>query len=58
LNSLIIFEANRWKIRPPRHAPGASLEGHLTFALKYGGLDLTVLDKMKKSYKIRGIDYS
>lgn len=28
---------------PPRHAPPASLEGHLTFALKYEGLDLLVL---------------
>ena len=26
----------------PRHAPHATLEGHLTFALKYEGLDLAV----------------
>lgn len=30
----------------PRHAPEASLEGHLTFALKYEGLDLAVLKRL------------
>jgi len=32
-----------WRILTPRHAPGPDLEGHLTFALKYEGLDLAVL---------------
>jgi hypothetical protein len=32
-----------WRIMTPRHAPPASLEGHLTFALKYEGLDLAAL---------------
>ena len=30
----------------PRHAPHARLEGHLTFALKYEGLDLAVLKRL------------
>ncbi|RIK59416.1 MAG: hypothetical protein DCC64_15825 [Planctomycetota bacterium] len=32
-----------WRIMTPRHAPPATLEGHLTFALKYEGLDLALL---------------
>ncbi len=37
------YEQDGWHIYTPRHAPMASLEGHLTFALKYEGLDLLVL---------------
>jgi len=37
------YEQDGWHIYTPRHAPLASLEGHLTFALKYEGLDLLVL---------------
>jgi hypothetical protein len=29
-----------WRIFTPRHAPEGTLEGHVTFALKYEGLDL------------------
>lgn len=36
-------EAEGWRIYTPRHAPHASIEGHLTFALKYEGIDLAVL---------------
>ena len=32
-----------WRLLTPRHAPAPTLEGHLTFALKYEGLDLAVL---------------
>ena len=35
-----------WRILTPRHAPSANLEGHLTFALKYEGLDLAVLKRL------------
>jgi hypothetical protein len=31
-----------WRIFTPSHAPIPNLEGHLTFALKYEGLDLAV----------------
>ncbi len=35
-----------WRIYTPRHAPDATLEGHLTFALKYEGLDLAALKRL------------
>src|SRR5271167_2414337 len=35
-----------WRILTPRHAPSADLEGHLTFALKYEGLDLAILNRL------------
>ena len=35
-----------WRILTPRHAPSGDLEGHLTFALKYEGLDLAVLKRL------------
>ncbi len=35
-----------WLIMTPRHQPRASLRGHLTFALKYEGLDLAVLKRL------------
>lgn len=41
-----IFEQEGWRIMTPRHAPDATLEGHLTFALKYEGLDLAVLKRL------------
>lgn len=41
-----IKEQDGWRILTPRHAPDASLEGHLTFALKHEGLDLAVLKRL------------
>lgn len=41
-----IVEADGWRIYTPRHAPEATLEGNLTFALKYEGLDLVVLKRL------------
>ena len=38
-----VYEADGWKLYTPRHRPDASLGGHLTFALRYEGLDLAVL---------------
>src|SRR5690606_33465073 len=38
-----MLDRDGWRIMTPRHAPEASLEGHLTFALKYEGLDLALL---------------
>ena len=35
-----------WRIMTPRHAPASTLEAHLTFALKYEGLDLAVLKRL------------
>lgn len=41
-----IVERDGWRILTPRHAPEASLAGHLTFALKNEGLDLAVLRRL------------
>jgi len=41
-----VYEDGQWRMWTPRHAPRASLEGHLTFALKYEGLDLAVLKRL------------
>ena len=41
-----VYENVGWRILTPRHAPKASVEGHLTFALKYEGLDLAVLKRL------------
>ena len=41
-----IVEQGGWRILTPRHEPPAHLEGHLTFALKYEGVDLAVLKRL------------
>ena len=41
-----VLEEGGWRILTPRHAPHPTLEGHLTFALKYEGLDLAVLKRI------------
>ncbi|MFP4180936.1 MAG: Fic family protein, partial [Spirochaetaceae bacterium] len=43
-----MLEKDGWKLFTPRHSPENSLEGHLTFALKYEGVDLAVLDRLFK----------
>jgi Fic family protein len=45
-----------WRILTPRHAPPADLEGHLTFALKYEGLDLAVLNRLFSAVGAREIE--
>jgi hypothetical protein len=37
------YEEDEWIVLTPRHLPEDNLNGHLTFALKYEGLDLHVL---------------
>lgn len=44
-----------WRILTPRHAPSPDLEGHLTFALKYEGLDLTVLSRLFRAVDANAI---
>jgi hypothetical protein len=39
-------ETPEWRLFTPRHAPRPTLEGHLTFALKYEGLDLAILKRV------------
>ena len=38
-----ILEEEPWRVLTVRHAPAATLEGHLVFALKYEGVNLMVL---------------
>lgn len=40
------LEADGWRLFTPRHAPAPTLEGHLTFALKYEGADLAALKRL------------
>ena len=37
------YQKGRWQLYTPRHRPADTLQGHLTFALKYEGIDLAVL---------------
>ena len=41
-----LYEADGWAIYTPRHATSPDIEGHLTFALKYEGIDLVVLKSL------------
>lgn len=41
-----VIEQGGWRLFSPRYEPGATLEGHLTFALKHEGLDLAVLKRL------------
>ncbi len=46
-----IIEDAGWRIYTPRHAPEATLEGHLTFALKNEGVDLAALKRLSLTVK-------
>lgn len=51
-----VLEQDGWRIMTPRHAPRPNLEGHLTFALKYEGLDLAVLKRLFEAVGPRQIE--
>ena len=53
-----VVEQGGWRILTPRHAPEATLDGHLTFALKYEGLDLAVLKRLFLHVGQAGIENS
>lgn len=38
-----VYQTGGWNIYTPRHHPANDLPGHLTFALRYEGIDLAVL---------------
>lgn len=40
------YETENWIVLTPRHKPVDTLLGHLTFALKYEGIDLGILKKL------------
>lgn len=48
-------ESGRWQLFAPRYQPEDTLKGHLTFALKYEGLDLMVLESLFKGIDSREI---
>src|SRR6185436_13224989 len=50
-----LVQREGWHILTPRHAPQADLEGHLTFALKYEGLDLAALNRLFRTVGAAGI---
>lgn len=52
------YTTDEWEVYTPRHAPADTLAGHLTFALKYEGVDLCVLKSLfsvVSANEIRGI---
>ncbi|TXD38645.1 Fic family protein [Lujinxingia vulgaris] len=44
-----VREEGRWTLMTPRHVPATTLEGHLTFALRYEGVDLGLLKAVFKA---------
>jgi hypothetical protein len=49
------YDKGRWRIFTPRHKPDESLRGHLTFALKYEGIDLALLKALFVSIEAEAI---
>ena len=49
-----IFE--NWQVFTPRHKPEETLHGHLTFALKYEGIDLAILNALFKGISHKEIE--
>lgn len=49
------YDKWRWRYYTPRHKPDDSLRGHLTFALKYEGIDLGVLKALFDATKPEAI---
>jgi len=46
----------RWNVFTPRHKPDDTLYGHLTFALKYEGIDLAVLNALFQATEAKDIE--
>lgn len=44
-----LIDQGGWRLYTPRHRPDDTLLGHLTFALKYEGLDLGILSALFRS---------
>ena len=41
-----VYQQDQWRLYTPRHEPAGDLAGQLTFALKYEGVDLAVLQRL------------
>lgn len=50
------YTFNNWRIFTPRYKPEETLYGHLTFALKYEGIDLAVLNALFQKIKAKDIE--
>ncbi|MCP5059142.1 MAG: Fic family protein [bacterium] len=50
-----LITTDAWRLLTPRHAPEATLAGHLTFALKWEGVDLLVLKRLFLAVRAGGI---
>jgi len=50
------YRDGRWNVFTPRHRPEDTLYGHLTFALKYEGLNLSVLNALFPVIKAEDIE--
>ena len=50
------YTQERWHILTPRHKPEDTLYGHLTFALKYEGVDLAVLNSLFQAIDARELE--
>ena len=50
------YDDGRWRVFTPRHKPVDTLAGHLTFALKYEGVDLAVLSALFQSISPREVE--
>ncbi len=50
------YTFENWQIFTPRHKPEETLYGHLTFALKYEGVDLAVLNALFRAIKVKDIE--
>ena len=51
-----LYETQEWKVFTPRHAPESTLYGHLIFALRYEGVDLSVLNALFKTISATEIE--
>ena len=49
------YDHGRWHIFTPRHKPEDTLFGHLTFALKYEGIDLAILNALFQKIEAKEI---
>lgn len=50
------YRHEHWQIFTPRHKPEDTLYGHLTFALKYEGIDLAVLNALFQTIKAKELE--
>lgn len=51
------YITENWQVFSPRYSPEDTLKGHLTFALKYEGIDLAVLSSLFKKADKANIEY-